>query len=424
MRDLTDPTAATDVTVIGAGPAGTATAALLHKAGLSVRIVERERFPRFVIGESLLPHCMDVLDEADLLDAVKARNYQVKNGALFLRGNARCDFSFAEQVTPGWAWTWQVPRADFDKTLADAVEARGVPIHYEHTILSAQLGDHGAALGVRTPAGATVEIRSRFVVDASGYGRVLPRLLKLDRPSPLPERMALFTHVSGDRRAEHAESNRIWICVHPGGAWLWIIPFSNGITSVGAVASPAFFDGYAGSLESKLRAIIAGEPSAAARLEHTKFEMPATVLRGYSASVERLHGPGYVLVGNATEFLDPVFSSGVTLALESASRAAGLVIRELAGGAAATAVDWTREYDDHMRAGVDVFHTFVTRWYDGTLPDIFFSAAHHPRTRAQICSVLAGYVWDRKNPLVAHHARRVDQLGKIVRGELPAGPPA
>ena len=413
MRTLLEPT---DVTIIGAGPAGTATAALLQQAGLTVRIVEREHFPRFVIGESLLPHCMDVLEAAGLLEAVRARKYQVKNGALFLRGTARCDFSFAEQVTSGWAWTWQVPRADFDKTLADAVAARGVPLHYGHTIVSAAFGTDGSVLGVRTPEGQVVDVRSRFVVDASGYGRVLPRLLGLDRPSVLPERMALFTHVSGDRRPDTAEANRIWICVHPDGAWLWIIPFSTGITSIGAVASPSFFDRYPGDLEAQLRAIIAGEPSAATRMAAARFEMPATILRGYSASVARLHGPGYALVGNATEFLDPVFSSGVTLALESAQRAAALVVRTLGG----ELVDWTREYDDHMRAGVDVFHTFVTRWYDGTLPDIFFSAAHHPRTRAQICSVLAGYVWDKTNPLVAHHARRVDQLGRIVRGELPA----
>ena len=119
-----------DVLVIGGGPAGSTTAALLHRAGHSVVVVEREQFPRFVIGESLLPRCMDLLQEAGLLPAVEARNYIVKRGALFLRADSRCDFDFSTQFTSGWSWTWQVPRADFDHTLATSVEAMGVPFFW------------------------------------------------------------------------------------------------------------------------------------------------------------------------------------------------------------------------------------------------------------------------------------------------------
>src|SRR5580765_2691528 len=116
----------TDVLIIGAGPAGSTAASLLHREGFRLLVVEKESFPRFVIGESLLPHCMDLLQEADLLEAAEARGYIVKRGALFLREDERCDFSFAAQHTRGWEYTWQVPRADFDQALADAVAARGV----------------------------------------------------------------------------------------------------------------------------------------------------------------------------------------------------------------------------------------------------------------------------------------------------------
>jgi flavin-dependent dehydrogenase len=407
-----------DVLVIGAGPAGAASAALLHRAGKTVRVVEKQHFPRFVIGESLLPHCMDVLDAAGLLPAVEARGYLVKRGALFYRGSDRCSFDFGDAFTKGWGWTWQVPRADFDKTLADATEAMGVPFHYGHEVVSAKL-DGAPEVVVRDEAGQTHVLHPKHVVDASGYGRVLPRLLDLDEPSHLPTRHALFTHLEGDRRPPGPDEGRIWICIHPGHdgglgagkAWLWIIPFSTGKTSVGAVSTPDFFDAFPGSPEEKLRAILRAEPAARDRLSDGAFEFEPRVLSGYSISVKRLHGPGYCLVGNATEFLDPVFSSGVTLALESAHRATGLVLRELDG----QEPDWQVEYTEHMMRGIDVFRTFVTRWYDGSLPAIFFADGKTEDISKQICSVLAGYVWDSENPFVRDHARRVDLLAKVAR---------
>ena len=123
-----------DVLVIGAGPAGTVAASIINKAGFKVKIVEKQKFPRFQIGESLLPRCMEALDEAGFLDAVKEKGFQEKFGAKFVKNGKTCDYFFADQFTPGWNWTWQVPRAEFDKTLADTVEKMGVPISYETTV--------------------------------------------------------------------------------------------------------------------------------------------------------------------------------------------------------------------------------------------------------------------------------------------------
>jgi len=117
-----------DVLVIGAGPAGTVAASIVNKAGYKVKIVEKMKFPRFVIGESLLPRCMEALEEAGFLDAVKAKGFQDKSGAKFVKNGVVCDYSFSDQFTKGWTWTWQVPRAEFDKTLADTVEQMGVPV--------------------------------------------------------------------------------------------------------------------------------------------------------------------------------------------------------------------------------------------------------------------------------------------------------
>ncbi len=399
-----------DVLVIGAGPAGCIAASLLHKAGLRVAVFERDTFPRFVIGESLLPRCMDHMDEAGLLDDVKARNYIVKIGAGILRGSERAFFNFEEQFTPGWSWTWQVPRADFDQTLALGVAKKGIPVLHRHTVTAFQPGTHPRTTVV-DDTGATQVVESRFVLDASGYGRVLPRLLDLELPSEQPVRQALFSHVTGDLRPAGAEEGRIWVCVHEDCGWIWIIPFSNGLTSVGAVGEPPIFEKHRGvDDEDTLRRIFATEPNARDRLKEMKLTFSPRWIRGYSVSVKRLWGEGFCLAGNATEFLDPVFSSGVTLAMESASRAAKLTIRQLAG----EQVDWERDYTDYMMLGINTFRAAVNGWYDGRLHKIFFFPAQPPTLRRQITSMLAGYVWDERNPFVAEQEGAVTQLAARV----------
>lgn len=417
-----------DVLLIGAGPAGTVSAALLHKAGLTVTVVEKQHFPRFVIGESLLPHCMDILQDADLLDAVAAKGFIVKRGATFLRGDERSGFDFGDQFTDGWTWTWQVPRAEFDETLARAVEARGIPILWGHSVTAISLpgdgydpsGDApGPAVTVVDEQGEPTVFTPRFVIDASGWGRVLPRLLDLEAPSGQATRQALFAHVTGDRRPEGDEDGRIWVCLHPDGAWIWVIPFHDGRTSVGVVAPPAFWDALPADPTEAFHAALAGDPNARERLADITlcWDTPRA-LKGYSAAVKQTYGPGYALVGNATEFLDPVLSSGVLLALSSARFAASATVRALKG----EAVDWDTAYATPLHDGVEVFRTFVDSWYDGSLVDIFFadSSSQEAVFRPQICSVLAGYVWDRDNPFVRAHKRRVGQTARLVRGELTA----
>src|SRR6202012_1965086 len=177
-----------DVLVIGAGPAGTVAASIVNKAGFKVRIVEKLRFPRFVIGESLLPRCMEALAEAGFLEAVKERGFQEKFGAKFVKNGVICDYLFADQFTEGWNWTWQVPRSEFDAILADTVEKMGVPVSYETTVTNIVFTGTDSVTTVEDIHGNKTEITARFIIDGSGYFRVIPRLFTLDETPNRPPR--------------------------------------------------------------------------------------------------------------------------------------------------------------------------------------------------------------------------------------------
>jgi flavin-dependent dehydrogenase len=400
----------TDVLVIGAGPAGTVAASIVNKAGFTVQIVEKMKFPRFVIGESLLPRCMEALEEAGFLEAVQAKGFQDKSGAKFVKNGKICDYEFADQFTKGWETAYQVPRSEFDKTLADTVEKMGVPVHYETTVTGIEFNGSDSITTVKDKEGKESQIRARFIIDGSGYGRVIPRLFNLEKPSNLPSRKAVFTHTVDTRRAMSDEPNRITIVVHKPAVWIWIIPFTGGVTSLGFVGFPEFFEQYTGTPEEQLRKMIADEPYLAERFDKVEFLFEPRSLQSWSGTTDRFYGDGFVLTGNVTEFLDPVFSSGVTLATVSSQIAGKLVIEKLKG----RNIDWDNEYMKPMMQGVDTFRSYVMAWYEGTLDTIFFADNQDEVIKSQICSVLAGYVWDLENPYVKNHQTALQRLASMI----------
>lgn len=402
-----------DVLVIGAGPSGTVAASMVNKGGYKVKIVEKLKFPRFVIGESLLPRCMEPLEEAGFLDAIKKKGFQEKYGAKFVQDGRICDFNFSECFTEGWTWTWQVPRAEFDQLLAKEVQRMGVPIDFETGVTDIKFNGTDSVTTVEDASGNKKEISARFIIDASGYGRVIPKLFKLDKPSNLPPRQTLFTHIKDVNRDSSDEPNRITIIMHQKDIWIWIIPFSNGITSVGFVGSPYWFENFKGSPEEKLRAMINSNEDIRERLNKCEFLFEPKTIGGWSMSTERFYGDGFVLTGNVTEFLDPVFSSGVTLATISGHKAAKLVCKQLNG----EKVSWQKDYTEYMMQGVNTFRSYVMGWYDGTLQDIFFAKKPNLAIQKQICSVLAGYVWDVNNPYVKNHERALKALAQVLKLE-------
>ena len=403
------------VVVIGAGPSGAIAAALLKRKGHDVLMIERQHFPRFSIGESLLSHCLDFVEEAGMLDAVNAAGFQLKNGAAFAWGDQYSAFDFGDTFSHGKPTTFQVQRADFDKLLADQAELQGVEVRYGEAIVSADFTLAKPLLDVLREDGSQYRVEADFVLDASGYGRVLPRLLDLEAPSNFPVRQAVFTHV--EDRIEHPgfDRTKILVTTHPTqrDIWFWTIPFSNGRCSVGVVAAKEHFDTRGDDLDACLRGFIAETPSLAGVLQNAVWDTPARSIGGYSANVTTLHGPGFALLGNAAEFLDPVFSSGVTIAMRSASMAAGVLHRQLSG----ETVDWQTEFAAPLKRGVDTFRCYVEGWYAGTFQDVIFHPGSAPEIRRMISSILAGYAWDERNPFVSEPKRRLRMLSEICASE-------
>jgi flavin-dependent dehydrogenase len=401
-----------DVLIIGAGPAGSLAGCRLAKLGHRVIILEKETFPRFSIGESLLPQCMAFMEEAGMLERVAAEGFQLKNGASFSCAGRLTDFDFSDKFTPGWSTTYQVPRARFDAVLADAAAAAGADIRYRHRILAADVGlPDRVRLTVEDEAGDRREFSAALVLDASGFGRVLPRLLGLETPSSLAPRKALFTHVEDRIRCEDYDRNKILIAIHPEchEVWYWLIPFSDGRSSLGVVLPMDFSGAGDGDDTERLRRLAFEEPRLRTLLRDARFDTPVQSLGGYSANVERLWGERYVLLGNAGEFLDPVFSSGVTLAMKSASLAVPLVHRRLAG----ETVDFEGDFERPLRRGIEVFRAYVDAWYGGGFQRIIFDDRRLSAIKAMICSILAGYVWDEENPYTKRCQKKLQAMAEL-----------
>lgn len=409
--DASPQAADCDVAIIGAGPAGAAAAARLSRLGWRVHVIERSHFPRFAIGESLLPQSMAYLETAGLLETVQAGGYQPKNGAAFTRHARTTTIDFREKSTPGWGTTYQVPRADFDQRLIHAAEAHGATLEFGTTVTAFSADAASPVLQLEDEQGATRHLSARFVLDASGYGRVLARLEALERDPRAEPRMAIFSHVEDGIEDADYDREKILIGVHPedAGIWYWLIPFADGRASVGVVGDIETLTAHGDSPEARWQALLDQEPRFRQLLHQARRVREVNEIRGYAASVTRLHGPGYALLGNAGEFLDPVFSSGVTIALHSAHLAAPLVDRQLRG----EEIDWHADFETPLRAGVDTFRAFVEAWYAGTLQTIVFHEAPPPRFKRWISGVLAGYAWDRDNPFVTASRRRLATLAEV-----------
>jgi flavin-dependent dehydrogenase len=388
-----------DVVIIGAGPAGSVAAALLARKGYSVEMIERTHFPRFSIGESLLAQSIELLDQAGLLEDIAAHGFQFKDGAAFHLNGETTAIYFPDKSAPGPSTTFQVMRADFDDLLAKGAVKKGAKVSFGQEVIAFESDDNGAVVTVREESGNERKIEARFALDASGFGRTLSKMCKLELPSDFPVRRAVYGQVVDHITEPTFDRNKILVSIHPDDReiWYWLIPLKDGISSIGVVGPQEAIEKAGATDHERLWNLIKAVPYKAKVLENAEVYRPAATIIGYACNVKSLHGPSYALLGNAAEFLDPVFSSGVTIAFKSAHLAVDLIDRKFKG----EPVDWENEFSKELYVGIDTFRECVDAWYTGALQRIIFGRPKEMNdiTR-QLTSVLAGYAWDRDNIFV------------------------
>ncbi|WP_405206162.1 NAD(P)/FAD-dependent oxidoreductase [Aquimarina sp. LLG6339-5] len=402
-----------DVLVIGAGPSGSVSAAYLNKHGINVKVVEKTKFPRFQVGESLIPRCMDNFEEAGLLDCLMKQGYEKKYGARFIKDGVTGSFDFSKKYGDGWDWTWQVPRDHFDKTLIDEAIRQGVSVDFETEVTNVEFNGTDSLTTVKHKDGSESQIEAKFIIDSSGFGRVVARQLGLEAPSKLAEHGSIFTQVKDIKRPEGIEGTTITFEIIETEVWFWYIPFSNGNTSIGFVGPMEWINKFEGNKTEVLQEMMKTSPYYYEQFKDVPYLFEPYKVENIAKNVTKLFGDGFVLTGNSAEFLDPVFSSGVSFATETGLLSAKLAIKQLNN----EEVDWQTDFVDYMRQGVDVFTTYVKEWYTGNLQKIIFHDKPNEDFKEQICAVLAGYVWDKTNPFVKKHSHIVRNVAKLVEME-------
>ena len=382
-----------DAVIIGGGPGGSTVATTLSRAGRSVLVLEKEKFPRFHVGESLLPFSLPIFDRLGVHEKIRAAGFQTKYGAYFwneTNGTTR-PVVFAEARDPNHPMAYQVKRADFDDLLLRHAASCGAEVREEATVEDI-LFEGGRAVGVRARRkdGPSEEIRARVVVDASGQGAMLSRKLGLRRFDPKLKRAAFFAHYADLAWPEGSQPGDILLPIDQG-VWYWIIPFSDGTCSVGGVFDPADVRLPEGSAEAKYDTLLARSPRMIRLLEGARRISGAHGVSDYSARSSKLGGDGWVLVGDAATFLDPVFSTGVFLAMATGERAGRAIDRALSRRGRVDSRDFAA-YQRQSKRLFARFRKFVYNFYD----PVFFEAFTTPRPpesiRAAVTTTLAGGV--------------------------------
>ncbi len=383
-----------DAIVIGGGPAGSSTAAHLARAGRSVLLLERERFPRFHVGESLLPYSLPLMERLGVLEKVRQAGYQEKYGAFIWNeatGGVR-DIVFSNTVDHSLPMAYQVKRADFDHLLLKHAAEQGVEVR-EKTSVREVLFDGDRARGVTavSEGGAREELRAKVVVDATGQDALIAKRLGIRTFDKKLKRAGLFAHYSDVPRPEGKAAGDILLPVEDG-VWYWIIPFSDGSSSVGAVFDPSVYRPREGeTLDARFERLVAKSVRMKSLLGPGRRTSKVFGISDYSANSSSLGGDGWVLVGDAAAFLDPVFSTGVFLALATGERAALAIDRALSKKGRVDARD-LRSYERQARLLFARFRRFVYAFYDPIFFEAFCSEAPFDQIRAAVTQTLAGGV--------------------------------
>ena len=384
-----------DVLVVGGGPAGSSAATFLSRGGLRVAVAEREAFPRFHVGESLLPANLPVLERLGVLDAVKARGFYVKYGAYFHDQEMDLAYQFFFREGKPWPpYTYEVQRGEFDKILLDhAARQPNVTLLQPASVERVAFDDDGVTVTLAEAAGPR-EVRARFLVDASGRDALIASRHGRRRPIEGLGKVALFAHFRGGRRWPGKEAGNIRIFSFEPG-WFWYIPFANGTSSVGCVLHARTVRGREGNLEQLYESLIARCRGLVEALDGAPRITPVHSAANFSYRTDPAIGDRFVCVGDAIAFVDPIFSSGVYIATQSAELSSAEILKAFRDNR--FEARRFRDYERRIRNGMRPFQRFIRNFYDPSFVEMFLKPREFAGMVDSVTGVLAGGAFLRRS---------------------------
>lgn len=392
------PDSEPQVIVIGGGPSGSTVSTLMAQKGVRVTLFEREKFPRFHIGESLIPETYWVLQRLGMLDKLRKSHFVQKHSVQFVnqRGKLSEPFYFWDNKPHECSQTWQVLRSEFDLMMLDNAREHGVDVHEQVRVLDVLFeGNRAVGVDIIDEHGQRREVRADVVVDASGQSSMIMSRLGLRDWDPVLKKAALWTYWEGAYRdTGRDEGATLVLQTERKHGWFWYIPLHDNIISVGVVAGHDYL--FQNRDTKDLEKIYFEEvdrcPGLKPRLENAKIVAPFRVQKEYSYRSRQVAGDGWVLVGDAFGFLDPLYSSGVLLALKSGQLAADCIVDALAAGdtSAARLGQWGPDFVQ----GMDRMKRLVCEYYDGLSFGRFVK--NNPHLKGHLTDLLIGDLFDPK----------------------------